>query len=423
MREKKLNIAIDSLNQIIYFYVCFCIITPILYSITGSIATALLSIFLLPILFASYLIALLSKQVILFFVLHAVIILMNLYLLPNIYAKVLLIATTLVFMLINLLMRISEKTHMKSNISGILLSLVVVSQMICNKFHYDFMNPYIMYGLLICTLIFCLTTYLVNYRNYYINNHEKINIPLRQIERPHHILLGIFLGFVGLLMFLISRLPLQSYLNQFGNLLVRLIRKLVSFIRFHPSEVEESTVEEEVIPSELVIPEDYFPDKEHPILDFIYQFVYILMVIIAIAAIVAFVSYICYRIYQGFHAQAKRATTDTKEFISPFTTKKEKERQRDNEKPRSFFLFATNRDKIRKHFYQQLKPNINVQKAPYYTSNEMTQSVNTETSGLLVKTYSEEELTKLHLLYDKARYSNEECSKEDYHNIKKIHLQ
>lgn len=326
-------------------------------------------------------------------------------------------------MLINLLLRIGEKTHIKSNTSGFLLMLVVASQMICTKFHYDFMNPYIMYGLLTCTLIFCLNTYLVNYRNYYVNNHEKINIPLRQIERPHHILLGIFLGFAGVLMFLISKLPLQSYLNQLGSLFLHLIRKLVSFIRFSPSEAVETPIEEEVVASQPAIPEEYLADKEHPILDFIYQVVYILMVIIAIAVIVALVAYICYHIYQGFHAQTKRVCNDTKEFLSPFAAKKEKERQRDGAKPRSFFLFATNRDKIRKHFYQQLKPNINVQKAPYYTSNEMTRSVNTETSGLLVKNYSEEELTKLHLLYDKARYSNEECSKEDYHNIKQIHLQ
>lgn len=423
MREKNMNTGIDLLNLIMHYYVCFCIMTPIFYYFCKShVYAVLFSASLLPAMLLSYLLRMKAEHVWTYITLHLCMIAVLILLPRTLIIKVTLLVFAVILSIVNLYYRISVPKHKKVNASPMLLLFPVASYMICTKFHINYLPDFILYGLLLCSLCYCYNCYLINYRNYFSTSIEKANVPMTQIRRICNLLMSGFLCLSGLLMLILCRLPLKQLFAKLNDLLYRFLRWLLSKVNAKPSPKLEDVPQEQVmqkdIPFSMLLKDE---PKKSPIWDYLERIVLVLLSILLVIAAIAAIIGICYSIYKKFHAQQSNGI-EKKEFISPFSIKKEKVKESGDHSPRSFFLFSTNRDKMRCHFYHLMKPRVNPEKVSFYTSQEMTHSLNKETNQLLPVKYPEADLTKLYRLYDKARYSNEECTKQEYQAMKKIRL-
>lgn len=422
MREKTIGAAIDLLNLLMYFYVCFCCLTTLIYAITSKKTDAYFCFLLLPIMYLSYWIRTKVHNLWSFLLLHLCLIGGILFLPSALVVKIVLLACTIVFSIISLYLRLKGPEHIKNNASPLLLIIVIPCYLICSRSNFTFLLNPIQYGLLICTLTYCTNLYLINYRSYFLTNLEKVNVSMTRLKLLNHSLVGGFLLLSGALMLIVTKLPLSQLFHSLNTLLYRFLRWLFSHIQSEQDTEEPQVVEEfteDTEPPAFILQEDT-PKTPSAFWQTVERIAYVTFYVIVIAVILALIVFTCYQIYKKFHTPSTNGI-EKKEFISPFAAKKEKEPKR-NTSPHSFFLFASNRDKMRKHFYHQLDPKVNHDKVTYYTSGQITSSLNTSTSGLLPQSYSEADLNELHKLYDKARYSNEPCTKQDYQKMKKIRL-
>lgn len=415
MNTKRMNIVIDLLNLCIYSYPCMCMVAVIFYLISGSQKSAWLSCVLLPAFLLSYAVQKLTRHLSFFLALHLLLAYLMSLTGHTLYFQIILFILGLIIGTVSLYTRIHGEQHTKSAASPLLLIFVVISYIICSYKNIAFLQPHIATGLMISILFYCIIRYLINFRSYFLTNQLKANVPLGPIRRTCHGFMAIFTALSAILMIWILKLPLERLLNGINHGFFNLLKCLISLLRHQPavSEQVRSTGDKalELPPGETSL--------FWEILSKILMYAGYLAIGIGIIAAIVF---LCFQIAKGFHRNTRTASTDHKEFISPFTIKKEKAHVSRKESRHTFFLFASVKDKMRRHFYQQIKPKVDSRTAPYLTSSQLTHSVDDSGSGLLKEHHNEDDLKKLHLLYDKARYSNQECTKEDYQQIKQIKL-
>jgi len=420
MNEKRINILIDILNLCIYSYTCFCGLTIFFYAIGQSEDTAYLSLLVFPALIIAYIIRTLCRHLSVFLLLHLMLAFaLSLVCRTGVF-QILLFILGMLIGSVSLYQRLNVEHIEKGPASPLLLILVTVFYFISNLTGITFFQHYLIYGLILSALFYCLAHYLTNYRTYFITALAKTNVPMKQIRHTCHGFIALFLTLSGLFMSAMSKLPIQSLLQKIYSLIELPLHKIFSSTSHRMSETLGT--------DELMIPKRkktvVLASKGSSSLFFVIlnKVLYILLVLAVISAIIAAIIFFCYMINQRFYAGKGSSNTDHKEFISPFSIKKEKESVSKEYPQHTFFLFASTKDKMRRYFYYVLKPKVDSSKTACLTSSQITHSINESSSGLLKETHDEAELNKLHLLYDKARYSNEECTKEEYQQMKKIKI-
>jgi hypothetical protein len=236
-------------------------------------------------------------------------------------------------------------------------------------------------------------------------------------------------------MCIFSYIPLGRLFSYLGNQFIRGLRYLFSLIRF---EEPEDIPEPEEAP---IIFEDYPITEPSRLMEIILDILQWVAIILVIVLLIAFILHTLYQIYRYFYLKSEDVIKDKIEFLSPFI---QKERVQGEHKRILRNLFGrSNNAQIRKSFTQavtaQLSPDTKLDKSltpsqlsnyifntpslasaplPEERSHDQQESLISEwpddTKGMQEK---QKVITKY---YEKARYSNEECSKEEVRLLKRL---
>ena len=424
MNDKLINFAVNIIKQFIYFFFYFCIVAPVIY-ITGKSQQQVLYCFiLLPIILCSYFIYHQIRSVALFFIAHFILGVLLWLTSPALNVRIVMAFFIVLLTSISFYSKLHEEEKTIGNASGLLLIPILISYILCAQMNYNYLLPFMQYGLLLITILYIINAYLLQYRMYFLTNFEKANVPLSEFKVNCSLLSFGFIAIVSIIMFAVTFLPTKEIFNFINRYLGKFLKWLLSLIpaikKEHQKELEAVTSSDPSNDENLYFDVD-FPKIDVKFWTAVANTLKIIFYIIAAIAVVALIIYFCISVYKAFHRKPKDYIEKV-ESISPFKADSVKKKDSSDQHTPIFSIFASNNEKIRKHFTKELKPKVNLEKVSYYTSMQMTDSVKNNESHSLIFEANTEELERLHTLYDKARYSGQKCTKEEYQEIKKIKL-
>lgn len=402
----KLRVMLVEIMDILQkFIVAYTIITVSLYHINES--AALYNLGLLPIPFISYLIQKKTKHFWSFFLLHLCI--YPIYILTTFHWAAIFLFCLYIGCTTLLSYFGRHRTIGRNSLFLLLVFLVLYWGAMATGMTY--LVRFTFYMMIFYILSCMITLYLENFNRYIRNNSETKNIPYQQIRNTNNNII-LFLGSSMVLsMIMFYRLPLNPLLAGVGRALVRMIGYLFSFISFSETSQEEAPTQE----NEMFSP--YF--EPSPILEIIKRIIEVLMFVATVAVILAVIVFLLYKFYGLFYKAKKQNTNDVIEFISPFTKKESVKR----ESGRSFFqkFKRSNNGLIRKYFYKEVTSSLKDNEAlpQHLTPLELTEFIKLKGIGN-DSDIAAQKRDQLAYYYDKARYSNEECSKEEVKKVKEL---
>jgi hypothetical protein len=275
---------------------------------------------------------------------------------------------------------------------------------------------------IVYVLLYVVNKYLLNLEKFVFNHEGMTNIPFHQIRNSNHVMIVFLSSLFLVTMLAFSSIPLDRLLSMLGKLFLRLIRFLISLIRFEePEYIPEPEEEEQMTVEDYPIPE---PSRLMEIIQEILQWV---VTIFVITFIIALIMYTLYQIYQYFYLKSEEVMKDKIEFLSPFTQKERIKWER-GKMFRNVFG-RSNNALIRKFFTQavtaNLKPDIKLDRSltPSQLSNIILPIPSDATTPSAKDNQTMEHKIKKKQIteyYEKARYSNEECSKDEVQFLKKL---
>ncbi len=409
MTYKRHQIAIDYINMLMQFMIAYLTMTVVLYPFDSQ--SWLRTLVMLPAPYISYFIRRHTCHIWSFASLH--LILAAIYLLPvkNVYYVV--INAIYLLVLTSFSYYIKQRLQDRDNTTLFLLVYFILIYASCYLLNLKELLP-LCFGLAISySLLYILNRYLLNLDRF-IHNHEHIvNVPFRQIKNSNHILTAFLCCLFLLSMLSFSRLPFGNILAILGTLLVKALRMLLIWLSRRRTEEYEWTEEEPEAPWEGL------PKAKHSqfleLLSVIFQW---MITIALILGAVALLLYTIYRIYQHFYLKGEEAIKDEVHFLSPFE-KKEKLKQKPFQP--EFHLFGrTNNKSIRRHFAKAVLANAGPEKtlSKSLTPSQLSAYAIQPRDGASETEMEDRELVTL--CYEKARYSNEVCTREDVQFMKKL---
>lgn len=409
MTYKRHQIAIDYVNILMQFLIAYLTMTVILYPFDDQ--SPLHILVLLPAPYLSYFIRKYTRHIWSFAVLH--LILAAGYLLTTDNTYYIMMNGIYLLALASISYYSKQRLQDRTNTSLFLIMFFIFIYASCYQLDFKELLPLSFWLAISYALLYILNMYLLNLDRFVRNHEHLVNVPFRQIKNSNHILTAFLCCLFFLTMLSFSRLPFGTVLAFFGSLLIKALRFLITWLsRQKPEETE--WIEEEPEPSQQEMPITE-PSRFMEILSVILQW---MIAIALIIGAVALILYTIYRIYQHFYRKGEEAIKDEVEFLSPFE-KKEKLKQK-RVKLGFHLLGKSNNTAIRKHFAKAVlanagaEPKLSESLTPYELSEYAIQSRDENPS-------SEEEDRKLITgCYEKARYSNEVCTREEVRLVKKM---
>ena len=397
-----LSEMIDVLQR---FLVAYCIITVFLYQTSTS--APLYCLGLVPVPFLSYLIERKAKRIWSFVLLHCAILPMYLIAAYSFDSAVLF---SIYILLTAVATYYTKNNHSQSNILYLLIVFLLfyVGTAAAKLL---FLSHMIFFLAVLFTLLHFLRLYLNNFTLYFQAHSSITNIPIRQIKNTNNSLM-IFLGLLCLFVILISSgLPLTTILMQCVRTMLSLLYLLVNFFMRKEPDKGSVTVRRNE--------QGLSAAKSSPLLQLIFKIAEWLILIVLVVALILLVTWSIYKIYQYFYRRNKHEITDLVEFISPFA-KKEASKKASSQSGMKRFG-RSNNAAIRKLFYQAVTASVED------ISSLEKDLTPTDLAGLLkvsnpgdTPEVSAEQKQLITRCYEKARYSNLECSKEEVRRMKQM---
>ena len=282
----------------------------------------------------------------------------------------------------------------------------------------------------ICILMYLFNSYLLNFMKYSHVEMPKDRTPYRQITGTYHMMLGIFGLAAAAVMFAAPYLPLGPVLNFIGNTLLSLIRFLVRLIPGGGSQTEEEPVtqpasSEPVPDSGMMIMETGETFWLWRLLETVFLF---LVRIGLIAGIIIGVSFALYRICKAFYARHMDSTDHSEDLL--VTERRERLRIRRaaaGKRPRRFFP-RSNSERIRRDFYNLIARRPELIRPAMTPKELLLARLNSEASAPDSQTPDTTDradkdslsVDTLSMLYDKARYDERDCTREETEEFRRI---
>ncbi len=416
MNFKRQQLIIDLLRILMHFMIAYLFITVILYLFIED--AALYVLFLLPAPFLSYAINRYTKHIWSFLLLHAA--LLALYGITSRHLFLVILNTAYLVWLASSSFYLRQKKPGQERILMQTAAVFPVLYLLCHLAKMPKLQPLCFAFTIVFILLNVLRNYLMNLSQF-ARNHEDIrNMPFQQIRNSNHVLMAFLCGLFLAAMLLFSRFPLGSVLSYTGTMLKELLRFLLSLIRF--SEAEEAPPPEPETKPE--VPDDFGlpPAESSPIMELIAEILQRIVLVLAAAGIVALLLYSLYRLYRYFYLKSEGGVAkDEVEFISPYI--KRDRAKREKKTARRWLFGRSNNQIIRKSFAQAVSANTKGEKklAVSMTPSQLSEYALGKTK--LSPSASEDERKKKELLtsyYEKARYSDEECTKSEVKQVKEL---
>lgn len=411
--NKQYRIGIDIINLIIRFMVFFTFTSFIFFSITEQYSYIVKGLLLLPAAIISYLIRKYTKNIWSFIALHLVlltayIILSNDVILRGVFGINIIALGVTEFVL-------SLKNKVKN--SSLALSVIFIAMyMFCISVYpqytilkFLFFSIAIAFGILYIINMYCVNSY------YYFSKHEdKVNIPLRKIRSSNILYIVGFILLSLIVMILFSQIPLGGFSRVLKAGFIALVKFIITVYMLLWREPEEITSDEEII-------EDYyqFVDKEPSLL------AEILSYILAGATIITALILIVYglrKIYDIFHSRTEIYGEDRIKEITTFIKADNSTGNKSSLRRGILSLFGrSNNIRIRRQYMRAVLKNAQPDKSlKYKLPNELSEYAFEIRDSDLDESSMQKRKALLTAIYEKARYSNIECSKEEVQMVKDI---
>ncbi|HWT75872.1 MAG TPA: hypothetical protein VN258_14305 [Mobilitalea sp.] len=405
------QMRIDILNMLLRFMLTFTILGMVALLYTNSAVYVWKSLILFQASVLSFLISKFTKHIWSYLVLHLVLLTCFILITDDIILRVLYIIYIVCFALTQFVV---ELNHKIKNTPLAFLVIFIGMYCICRYKYAEELPLTRFFFILALTygLIYILNRYLINFYIYLKKHEEKANIPLKQMNKSNNIFITGFLMLSLLVMMFFTKLPIGKVFRLLGLLIRNLLRALFSVLTNAPAETEKDKVIPEDQMPQYDMEMDYTVIKTPEILLKILKVILYITFILFVVLLITLIIYGLYRIYKRYYQiRGKGFEEGQVEVISPFEKIDLRFLRGRISKKNLFGMFGrSNNDRIRKQYMKAIQTNTEPEKVlKYYTPTELSQ-------------YAVEPEVRKHLtdLYEKARYSNEECSKEDVQSVKKI---
>jgi hypothetical protein len=220
-------------------------------------------------------------------------------------------------------------------------------------------------------------------------------------------------------MMLFTKLPFGNMVSSIGNSFITLLRYVLSFLFRGKKEIPSPP--EEITRMDYSINTLPTVKEPSPILDFILNLIFYLLSFVAIIGIIALIIYGFYKLYHLFYIDKIKNGEDHTEFLSPFDKKEKLEKviKKSPFKNLLDFFGRTNNEKIRKQYYKAIIKNVDPdQLGKGLTPSKLSEFAFNPESTLLKNDVDSDKVNMLTEHYEKARYSNVECSEEELQTVK-----
>lgn len=411
MNYKQNRLTIDIINILLRFMIAYSIIVVLLSKVDPF--SMLRTLCLFPAAVLSYMVSQHAKHLWSFLALHLIMLVIYTFTAPNIF-----IGATYGFYLLIISIYAyyqKQKTDKLENTSLVFLIIFFILYLISNYFKLPKITFLVFVVAIMYILLYILNMYFLNFNAFLKNNDGVNNLPYQQIKTTSNTLIAFLLSLFFFVMILFAKLPMENLLKSVGKLMLGILSAFFSL--FHGSSGENIV---ESAPQQDNFMESFKTAEPSKLMEIINSIIMWALTILLIIAVIAGLLYILYKLYQYFYAKNTNKMTDKIEFISPFIKKEHLKKVASQNKFRNLFS-RTNNDIIRKYFYKSV---ISSDKLPTELPKDSTPSQLTyyvfgedENSDSSTDAKRREQLT---LFYEKARYSNEVCSKEEVSTVKNI---
>lgn len=275
--------------------------------------------------------------------------------------------------------------------------------------YYDWFLPRL---IAVCAAAFFIIIYLIhnNQRSlhgFLYNNEGISHLPKNQLRNLNKVFMAIFLVITSAIMLIFVRLPYGAVLSWIWSGIKSFLRFIFSFIKNTPSgENTDIPVQQEPLP----LPGGFLIDETQEVREPSIVWDYIIT-IFAILVLAALLCYAVYSIYKKIVTRERKELLEERELISPFSKKE----RADNSAPRKDNLLRTGLSynmRIRRLYRREI-----LERAPvrHCSFEPLTPEEIEKQAGLGSSKYD----AMLHETYEKARYSEHGCTRQEYKLLRK----
>ncbi len=416
---------IDIINMFLRFMGAFSITSIILLIASGDDTYIWQSLTLLAASIFSYIIRKYTKHIWSFLLLHIALLSAFLFITGNQLLQIVYGVYVITIAITEFVLSIKGRVQNTS----LAFAVIFIGMYILCQYAYPrekILMQFFFYFALLFGLLYILNMYFVNFYYYLKKHEEKSNIPIKQIRSGNSFYLGVFLFITAIVMMLFARIPVQvagryvwKYLRQFLRWFFALISREPNAEDITPPQEEE----EEMIPDNY----DIEPSEPSQLWLIISKILVYLGAAIIVILLIALVIYGLYRIYQLYHSKKILVEGEEKREAVPLFLKTKLDMMNGTNTLRRgilTWLGRTNSDKIRKQYTKAVQRHAQLDKnLKYKTPSELSEYAVGKVDSRIKDTENqtgsgkEEALTNI---YEKARYGNEECTKEELQSVKEL---
>lgn len=286
------------------------------------------------------------------------------------------------------------------------LSAYLLLYLLGNYFENDFLMRYASFG---AGLYFLITNFHINLTEMeiFVRTHSSLErLPVKQLGRINQGMMWMVSGVTIVAMFASPYLGIDEMIRQAG----RILRKIISWlIRLIPSGTQGTAMAAPAPQAEKMMQGEMTETSLFMVI--ILKIMNILGWIFAVSLVVLFILMILKKIYE-LYRRFNRPPEENGDKIERLIAAPSATRKKDLKKAGKENLFwdRSANARIRKHYKKKILRDLQEAPPSFWTPSQMEENVN----------LSEEDKKKFHEYYEKARYSRENCSKEEMREMLNI---
>ncbi|MGN0298093.1 MAG: DUF4129 domain-containing protein [Lachnospiraceae bacterium] len=325
---------------------------------------------------------------------------------PNVYYQYLFLISSVVVFFIYLVARVREEESFFEKPHYLCMIVFFIIYVLGLYMQRENVREFVYRSAFLYMMCYAVYVNQVNFLHYLSLNKETSNFPLQQMTMVNNVMLGLFLLILMLAMIFLPASGLDKLLMQFGSLLLAGIRYLVGLLS-KESEPQGEQIEETAASNETGL--EGLGEQEPPPAwaEVLSNLITSLIVIAFFVAVVGGILYGSYRLYKAFDQKLSDRNGDKREFL-PTQTKSEWAFDGQSDflfkKKTLWFDFSVTAS-IRRLWVKGLKSHNRDKIEDTFTPRELHDA-------------TEWDSREAHFLYEKARYSNEELTKEDLEQMR-----
>lgn len=419
--NKQYQLRIDILNMILRFMVTFTIVSMLSLLITNgpNFVWRLLILFQASVI--SFIIDKWAKYIWSYIVLHLALMAFYFFLTADISLKIIYMIYILAWAITQLALSLKYKIR---NTSIVFIIFFIAMYSVCRYTYPDAvaLSRFFFFFALAYGLIYIVNKYFINLAIYLYEHKDIANIPIKQIKATNRIYIVIFvyLSFVSMLAF--QKFPMDKIFSVIGQLIVKFLRFALSGLDHKPAAPKVVTKPEDInIYTQQIqkAMQDMRPDKFWQIVQ---QIMMGLMVAVFVIIILIMLFFVMHSIYKMLSMKRQSEDDSEKvETVAPINSWASIFEGMNSSRKKLFNKFGkTNNEKIRKLYQKAVQRHARPEQELKYDTPEQLSRYAVPQDSRQADEEKKEKERSLTGIYEKARYSKDETSREEVQEVKNL---